>query len=119
MRAGLLLAALLLVTACSREAGSAAPEVATAPTALEQGELLVLANCSGCHAVDTDGDSPHSEAPAFRTLSKRYPVAQIEEALVEGIVVGHPDMPEFRLTAEDARLVVDYLESIQTVPAAD
>jgi hypothetical protein len=36
-------------------------------------------------------------APPFRTLHERYPVENLEEALSEGIVTGHPTMPEFRL----------------------
>ena len=34
-------------------------------------------------------------APAFRDLSKRYPIQHLAEALAEGIVTGHSDMPEF------------------------
>jgi hypothetical protein len=35
----------------------------------------------------------------FRTLGKRYPIEALEEALGEGIISGHPDMPEFRFPA--------------------
>jgi hypothetical protein len=35
------------------------------------------------------------------------------ERLCEGLMVGHPDMPTFRFTREDARAFLLYLRSIQ------
>ena len=58
-----------------------------------KGEVLVKENCGRCHAVGKEGDSPHAEAPPFRTLSQKYPVADLAESLAEGIVSGHPEMP--------------------------
>jgi len=49
------------------------------------------------HAVGADGESPVPEAPPFRMLEARYPLEALEEALAEGIVTGHPDMPQFAL----------------------
>ena len=42
-------------------------------------------------AVKRTGESRHPQAPLFRTLAKRYPIAFLEEALGEGIISGHPD----------------------------
>lgn len=61
------------------------------------GQRLAEANCSRCHAVGRTGESPLPIAPPFRTLHTRYPVENLAEAFAEGIVVGHPTMPEFRL----------------------
>jgi hypothetical protein len=36
------------------------------------------------------------------------------DRLREGLMSGHPDMPTFRFTREDARAFVLYLRSIQT-----
>jgi hypothetical protein len=52
-------------------------------------------------------------APLFRTLSQRYEIDGLAEALAEGISVGHPDMPEFTFEAEDAGAILAYLKSIQ------
>jgi cytochrome c len=49
----------------------------------------------------------------FRALSKRYPIESLEEALGEGIISGHPDMPEFKFSGEDVGAIVIYLKSIQ------
>ena len=44
-----------------------------------KGELLVRENCSRCHAIGKEGDSPHPPAPPFRTLSSKYPVENLAE----------------------------------------
>ncbi len=77
------------------------------------GERIARAYCSGCHAVGRTGFSQHPDAPAFRTLSRLYPVDSLAESLVEGMMTGHPDMPEFEFTAEAAADFIAYLESVQ------
>jgi cytochrome c len=78
-----------------------------------RGGILVTRDCARCHAVDRTGPSTHPEAPPFRTLGKRYPIESLEEALGEGIISGHPDMPEFRFEGEDVGAIIAYLKSIQ------
>jgi cytochrome c len=80
---------------------------------LRRGETLVTRNCARCHATMRTGESTHPEAPAFRTLGKRYPIESLEEALGEGIISGHPDMPEFVFESSDVGAIVAYLKSIQ------
>jgi cytochrome c len=82
-----------------------------------KGEALVRANCSRCHAIGREGDSPHPEAPPFRTLSSKYPVEDLAESLAEGIVSGHPDMPIFAFSPHDVAAIIDYLQSIQNQPS--
>lgn len=69
--------------------------------------------CARCHAVGAEDESPHDEAPPFRTLSDRWPVSHLEEALAEGITVGHSDMPEFVLEPDEIASFIAYLESLQ------
>lgn len=80
---------------------------------IERGRLLVEANCARCHAIFADEKGGHPDAPAFATLSERYPVDALEEAFAEGIVTGHPDMPEFEATPEQIEAIIDYLASVQ------
>jgi hypothetical protein len=40
-------------------------------------------------------------------------VESLEEALGEGIISGHPDMPEFIFTGEDVGAIIAYLKLIQ------
>lgn len=77
------------------------------------GRQLVEANCARCHAVGLKDESTHPEAPAFRTLSERYPIDALEEAFAEGIVVGHPDMPEFIAEPDQIDAIIAYIETLQ------
>jgi cytochrome c len=92
----------------------------TAPTLAEKvstparrGEALLIANCARCHAVGRSGVSPHPQAPPFRTLSRKFKVEGLAEALAEGISTGHPDMPEFVFEADEVGAIIEYLKSIQ------
>ncbi|HZT27910.1 MAG TPA: cytochrome c [Pseudolabrys sp.] len=103
---------LLLAAACTL--GGLAPSVLAAEDAqLKRGEQLLARDCSSCHAIGRTGDSPHKDAPPFRTLGQRYPITSLEEALGEGIMSGHPDMPEFSFDADDVGAIIVYLNSIQ------
>jgi cytochrome c len=78
-----------------------------------RGEALLSRHCAMCHAVGRSGTSPHSAAPPFRTLGQRYPVESLDEALGEGLMSGHPEMPEFSFPPQDVGAIIRYLQSIQ------
>ena len=78
------------------------------------GKALVEANCARCHGVGSTDKSSHADAPALRTLSKRYPLDALEEAFAEGISTGHPDMPEFIATPEQIDAIISYIGSLDT-----
>jgi cytochrome c len=80
---------------------AAAPASAQDRSPVSRGEALLRTNCARCHAIGTTGLSPHRAAPPFRTLSRKYPIEGLEEALAEGLSVGHPNMPEFAFDPED------------------
>jgi len=93
---------------------SAALTAENEPSALERhGQALAQRLCAECHAVGRDGQSPNAGAPPFRTLDRRVDLDSFSDRLREGLMVGHPDMPTFRFTREDARGFVLYLRSIQ------
>ena len=83
-----------------------------ADEAIEKGRVLVERNCARCHAVGDTGDSPHTKAPPFRVIVKRYPVEDLAEALAEGIVSGHPDMPVFTFQPAEINAILAYLGSL-------
>lgn len=99
-------------------AGGTVPAMAAEKDQTAKGEVLVRENCARCHAIGKEGDSPHAEAPPFRTLSSKYPVEDLAESLAEGIVSGHPEMPIFVFEPQDVAAIIDYLESIQDAPAS-
>ena len=78
-----------------------------------RGEALLTNNCARCHAVGRSGASAHPQAPPFRTLSRKFKIEGLAEALAEGIFTGHPDMPEFVFEADEVGAIIDYLKSIQ------
>lgn len=86
----------------------------TDPVSVATGLELAEIYCAACHAVGRDDDSRLKGAPAFRDLSKRYPLVDLEESLAEGIVTGHDAMPEFSFSAEDIDDFLGYLTSIQS-----
>jgi len=77
------------------------------------GRKLVEDNCSRCHAIGMAGDSPLAKAPPFREVVTRYPPESLAEALVEGIVTGHNEMPEFVFEADQAADIIAYLDSLK------
>lgn len=85
---------------------------AQVPSAVERGRVLMEANCARCHAIGKTGASSHDKAPPFRNLNRRYPVESLAEALAEGIVTGHSDMPRFVFEPPDVNAIIAYLKSI-------
>lgn len=81
--------------------------------AAQRGLVIVRTNCSRCHAIGKVGDSLLPIAPPFRTLHERYRVEDLEEPLAEGIVTGHPTMPEFRFDPGQVGDVIAYLKSLE------
>lgn len=108
-----LLAALVL-------AGLALPQTIAAESdrrLAREGHALAVQRCGTCHATEETGASPHPLAPPFRTLGYRYPVETLDEALAEGISVGHPDMPSDPWEPADIERFIAYLKSIEPKPA--
>ena len=91
---------------------AASPAAAQDASDVVRGKELVEANCARCHGVGRADASPHPEAPAFRTLSDRYPLDALEEAFAEGISTGHPDMPEFVATPDQTAAIIAYIGSL-------
>ena len=79
----------------------------------QRGFTFAEANCARCHSIDKASPSPLTLAPPFRELHNRYPVESLEEALGEGIVTGHPNMPEFRLDGAQIGDLISYLKWLE------
>jgi cytochrome c len=79
----------------------------------QRGFVLVRADCSRCHAIGKFGESALKIAPPFRTLHLHYPVEDLQEPLAEGIVTGHPTMPEFQFDPGEVGDVIAYLKSLE------
>lgn len=76
------------------------------------GRALAIQYCSGCHAVEPEGESPLPKAPPFRKLSQRFPIDALEETFVDAIDTGHPEMPVFKATREQIDAIIDYIAEV-------
>ncbi len=79
-----------------------------------KGKIIVEQNCARCHEIGATGDNVSKSGPPFRKLASRYPLENLQEALAEGITVGHKgqDMPEFEFAPEAIDQIIAYLKSI-------
>jgi len=89
-------------------------QIAAAQTSpsIQRGMNLAHTYCARCHSIDKASESPLKIAPPFRTLQQRYPLESLEEPLAEGIVTGHPSMPEFRFDPDQIRDFITFLKSL-------
>ena len=78
-----------------------------------QGFNLLRANCARCHAIDEASLSPEPKAPPFRVIFTKYQPEALEEALAEGIVTGHEQMPVFAFEPEEATAIIAYLDTLK------
>jgi len=89
------------------------PVAAQTSLDVQRGLVLVQTHCSECHAIDRVGPSPLSNAPPLRDLHKRYPVEHLEEAFAEGILTGHPTMPQFQFEPDQISDLIAFLRSLE------
>ena len=80
----------------------------------QRGLTFAQANCASCHSIGLTGSSSLPVAPPFRTLHELYPVEDLAEALAEGIVTGHPSMPQFKLDGGQIGDLISYLKTLET-----
>jgi cytochrome c len=92
---------------------AAAGPSARAQDPASHGQALVAEFCGSCHAAGIKGKSRHPEAPPFRTLGRTVDLDEFPRVLERGISGGHPDMPEFKFSHDDALAVRAYLRVIQ------
>ena len=78
-----------------------------------QGFDLLRSNCARCHAIDAASLSPEPKAPPFRDVVKKYNPDDLEEALAEGIVTGHNNMPVFSFSPEEVTAIIAYLDTLK------
>jgi mono/diheme cytochrome c family protein len=89
------------------------PALGQQPPAAQRGLTFVRVHCAQCHSIDQVSESPLTIAPAFRTLHLKYPIESLQRPLSEGIIAGHPTMPQFRLDADQVADVIAYLKTLQ------
>lgn len=81
--------------------------------AVQRGIVLARTYCANCHSIDKLSPSPLPIAPPLRDLHKLYPVERLEESLAEGLVTGHPSMPEFQFDPGQTNDFIAFLKSLE------
>lgn len=123
--AALLLPAFILaLSACTQSDDVESAPVNTAvmeeqANLISEGRAIVEENCTTCHAIGAEGDSPRQDAPPLRTVFAEFDPEAIGDDFREGIHVGAVDMPDFDFGPLGTEALIAYLQSIQTEVSAD
>lgn len=75
------------------------------------GEAIAEKLCARCHAIRPGQKSRHGLAPTFPAIANRYSVLGLQEALAEGIVVGHADMPKFVFSPAEINNLLAFMDT--------
>lgn len=99
--------------ACGGQPAAPPPDAEADAILVAEGRALAVAHCSSCHALDGIAESPNPAAPPMTDLLDRYEADRLADDLIDGIRVGHDEMPEFDLPVTAADALVAYLKSIR------
>lgn len=81
---------------------------------VEQGRQIAERECASCHALGSDAaQAGRPDAPPMAVLLGRYDEDALVNHLVDGVKLGHEDMPLFDFNVLAADALVAYLESIR------
>ena len=86
---------------------------------LAEGRRLSEINCTKCHSIETEGESPLTDAPPFRELAKNYDPEELTDGFMEGLAVRHPLMPDWDVTEDQAQALTDYHHEPEGVRGED
>ncbi|MCF8706312.1 c-type cytochrome [Rhizorhapis sp. SPR117] len=96
---------LLLTGAATFAAAGSAGEVS-------RGHDLAERRCASCHSIGETNASPNRLAPPLRNLYRQYPVDALQPAFLNGLEVGHRDMPRFILTPQEVTDIIAFLHDL-------
>ena len=87
------------------------------PVLVTEGRKVAQGRCASCHAIDRVSASPLVSAPPLREVLTIY---EDEEALavrfIDGMRVGHNEMPLIDLSVKEADQLILYIRSITAAP---
>lgn len=92
------------------DGAASAPELD--PIQVEEGRDIAVSMCGGCHAVDDADQSPRPDAPPLKSILAGYDPDALSDDLINGVKMGHQDMPEFDFNVIATDALVTYLISI-------
>ena len=89
--------------------------VATDPPEAEDiatGRRIAQSECASCHSIDTSSVSPNPAAPPFREFAFLNEPDWVAYRLIEGMRLGHDDMPLFDFDIRSTDALMAYLRSL-------
>jgi mono/diheme cytochrome c family protein len=86
---------------------------------IAEGKSLVTRNCSRCHAIGKERESPLAQAPPLREIYLRYPIEQLSQDLSEGMGSRHREMPQIQFSADEALAILSYLGSVTGIAPSE
>jgi mono/diheme cytochrome c family protein len=91
---------------------AAGPGIAQPADAPLPGYALAEDLCGECHAIDVgDFVSPDPGAPPFQAIADKPEMSEL--ALTVFFQTPHPSMPNLIVTGDDARDLIDYMQSLK------
>ena len=103
----------LIALASNTPALSGALVTSRDPVVVERGRMIAGAQCASCHGIGAADESPFEQAPPFRRIVQRHPMAQLSKTFADGMALGHGNMPPFELTSTETEALLAYLSSLE------
>ncbi len=82
------------------------------PAMIAAGRDLARRECSSCHAIDRTSASPRKGAPPLRDVLSVYESDNLAYRFIEGMRVGHDEMPVFDFDVRGADALIAYIGTI-------
>lgn len=79
---------------------------------IAEGKRLAEINCARCHNLASEGESPLTDAPPFRDISRNYDREELIDGFMEGLAVRHPLMPDWDVTEPQAEALTAFVMSL-------
>ncbi|HET9159186.1 MAG TPA: cytochrome c [Caulobacteraceae bacterium] len=92
--------------------GVTAKETPTGAPAAERGYRVAARECSGCHSIEPQGESPRPGAPPFREVRHRYNAISLAREFQAISAVGHYEMPARPISKSDGDDLIAFIESL-------
>ena len=83
--------------------------------AIAEGKRLATINCTKCHNIEAQGESPLTDAPPFREIARNYDEMELVDGFMDGLAVRHPLMPDWEVTEPQAQELAAFVMSLSVV----
>jgi mono/diheme cytochrome c family protein len=84
------------------------------PALISAGQEIAQSRCASCHAIGSNTKSPLAGAPPLREVLAGYEDDEVlAYRFIEGMRVGHNEMPLFNFDVRSADALIAYLRSIR------